>query len=262
LFDSIAQRYDLINWVISAGRVNGWRRKFIRLLKKFTDLNDCKRILDVGAGTGKSAQYLASSLAKQSVNMAEHQDDSNAKKKSTAHIYGVDTSRLMIEKAKRRKYQVKTSFVEGDAMHLPYSDDYFNLVMSSFGLRNFPDYAKSLLEMKRVCKPGGIIAIMEFSQPYKVLRGPVHLYEYHFLWRLAWLFGGKEDAYKYLGRTTRDWMEANDLAYQMRAMGLEEIKIQRLFLGVVAIHIFRKPVKETALKSAPIRRLKIMGYEV
>ncbi|MDR1448198.1 MAG: ubiquinone/menaquinone biosynthesis methyltransferase [Candidatus Ancillula sp.] len=231
-FDTIAKRYDLINAVISLGFVKLWHRRFIKLIKSNIDLTAVYGVLDVACGTGVSTKYLARLL-------------STASSKSV-RIRAFDISKLMVEKAKKKNLQnidnVKVQFSIQDASLIACKDSSQDLICISFGLRNLLDPARSLGEFYRVLKNGKYLAILEFSQPYKIVQPFTRLYIKHIMWRLACLFGGKHSDYVYLANSVDKWYGFRELEYMGNLVGFKTVSTKRFFLGQLAVHIFKKEI--------------------
>jgi len=179
MFDNIAHKYDFLNHILSLGIDILWRKKAIRLLKPYQP----KQMLDIATGTGDFAlEALALNPDK---------------------IIGADISRDMlavgVEKIKKKGHQDKISFQYGDSENLPFETNTFDAITVSFGVRNFEDLEKGLSDMRRVLKPKGAVAIIEFSKPQAF---PIkQLYNFYFkniLPALGKLISKDARAYTYL----------------------------------------------------------------
>jgi demethylmenaquinone methyltransferase/2-methoxy-6-polyprenyl-1,4-benzoquinol methylase len=129
---------------------------------------------------------------------------------------------------------------EADALQLPLADASFDLITVAFGFRNFANYRKGLAELRRVLRPGGMLAILEFSQPPNRFFASFYaFYSKHILPRIGALISGSAEAYKYLPESVRKFPGAELLAEEMRAMGYLDVEFERMTFGVVALHIGR-----------------------
>ena len=156
MFGEIAGRYDLLNHVLSLGIDRSWRRKTVRLVPPQPDGGP---ILDVCTGTGDLAlAYWKASGRK-------------------AQVVGTDFCRPMLalaeQKGRRAGAEGHISWLEADTQQLPFPDDQFQIVCVAFGLRNVSDTDRGLREMARVCRPGGSVAVLEFSTPTLWPLGPL-----------------------------------------------------------------------------------------
>ena len=155
MFGEIAGRYDLLNRVLSLGIDLSWRRKTVRLVPPKPDGGP---ILDVCTGTGDLAlAYWKASGCK-------------------ARIVGTDFCHPMLvlakQKGRRAGAEKQISWLEADTQQLPFPDDMFQIVCVAFGLRNVSDTDRGLAEMARVCRPGGSVAVLEFSHAHALAAGP------------------------------------------------------------------------------------------
>ena len=219
MFSGIAPRYDLLNHLLSFGFDIGWRKKVALETGKI----HCKRILDICTGTGDMAIELCKFW------------------KGKAHIEAVDFSRelLKVGKNKSRKAGLseKITFSEADAESLPYEDEQFDAVTIVFGLRNIHDRLKALKEFYRVTKPGGCFICLEFSLPTNPIFA--RLYSFYLVKLvpvISNLFGSNPDAYRYLGRTIREFPTPLELVSLIKSAGWKDILYYNLTGGIVAIH--------------------------
>ena len=144
MFDTVAEKYDVTNDVLSLGQDRLWRRAVV----KAVDAKPGERILDIAAGTGTSSEPWAD---------------------QEIEVVPADFSLGMLRVGRRRRPDM--AFTAADAMNLPFADESFDVVTMSFGLRNVADAETALREFLRVTKPGGRLLVCEFSQPVnKVFR--------------------------------------------------------------------------------------------
>lgn len=218
MFSGIAGRYDLLNHVLSLNIDRRWRRKVRAELQRI--LNDKTAVvLDVACGTGDLS--------------IELQHD------SAAQIVGTDFCRpmLAIARDKSAAGSFAIPYVEADAMKLSFADDSFDALTIAFGLRNLANFEGGLVELSRVLKPGGEIAILEFSSP--IVPGFRQLFNFYFanvLPRIGGAVSGSRGAYEYLPDSVRKFPDQKDLAALMEQTGFEEVEYQNLTGGIAAIH--------------------------
>jgi len=223
MFSGIANRYDLLNHVLSLGLDSGWRKQVAR---ETGDIN-CNNILDVCTGTGDMAIELCKFW------------------KGKAYIEGLDFSRELIEIGKKKvvkaKLQDRINFTEGNAETLPYNDKQFDAITVTFGLRNIKNRLKALKEFHRVTRPGGCFVCLEFSQPVNPIFSKIYFfYLMNFSPLIARMFGSDPSAYKYLGNTIKDFYSPEKLSLLIESAGWKSVEYRLLAGGIVALHKARK----------------------
>ena len=132
----------------------------------------------------------------------------------------------------------RSPLLEADALRLPIADGSLDLITVAFGFRNFANYEAGLVELRRVLREGGMLAILEFSTPPNA--GIRALYQWYSRMLLPWIGGmisGSRDAYEYLPESVRKFPGAEELARMMEASGFREVRFERMTFGVVAIHV-------------------------
>jgi len=217
MFARISSRYDLLNHLLSANIDKRWRRATIRKLQPL--LPSRARILDVACGTGDL-----------SIEIFEH---------TGAEVIGLDFCRPMLDLAKQKERRI--DLIEGDALGLPFADGTFDAVTIGFGLRNLSSTESGLRELRRVLKPGGWAAILEFSQPTaRGFRALVSFYYARILPRFGGLFSGSRSAYEYLPDSISRFPDQQKLAELMRGAGFEEVSFENLTGGIAALHTGRR----------------------
>ena len=225
MFASIAPRYDLMNHILSLGIDLWWRRRTVKLVPAETDGGP---ILDVCTGTGDLALAYW------------------RKNRPNVTIVGADYCRPMLsiasEKCRREKADDAITLVEADAQHLPFADNAFQIVCVAFGLRNVSDTDRGLQEMTRVCKPGGRVAVLEFSSPTLWPLGPLYRwYFFNVLPRLGQaLARNDKSAYNYLPESVSQFPHGEALAERMRAIGLERVVYTPFTLGIATLYVGHK----------------------
>jgi demethylmenaquinone methyltransferase / 2-methoxy-6-polyprenyl-1,4-benzoquinol methylase len=215
MFGRIAPRYDLANHLLSYNLDRLWRRRTVRRVRAILDRPDA-RVLDICCGTGDLAVAL--------------------RKGGRAQVLASDFCHPMLEAA-ARKLPGGLLF-ESDALRLPVRDGSLDLVTVAFGFRNLTDYDAGLREMRRVLRPGGMAAILEFSQPRNSLFAAVYgFYSRRILPRLGGLITGAPDAYRYLPESIQKFPDALALADAMRRAGFARVSFEYLTGGSVALHL-------------------------
>ena len=217
MFGRIAPRYDLANHLLSGNLDRLWRRRTVQRVRPILDRPDA-RVLDICCGTGDLARAL--------------------QKRAASRVLASDFCHPMLVAA-RRKIPAGVLF-EADALRLPIADASLDLITVAFGFRNLTNYEAGLREMRRVLRPGGMAAILEFSQPRNSLFASV----YHFYSRrvLPWIGGlitGAQDAYRYLPASIQKFPDAPALAAQLRQAGFADVSFEYLTGGSVALHLGR-----------------------
>jgi demethylmenaquinone methyltransferase / 2-methoxy-6-polyprenyl-1,4-benzoquinol methylase len=222
MFDGVAERYDLMNDILSAGQVRLWRRAVARIV----DARPGDRVLDVAAGTGTSALSFTA---------------------TGAECVACDFSLGMLRAGRSRMAGRKQSeagrlgLVGGDALRLPFRDAAFDAVTISFGLRNVASAGAALAEMHRVTRPGGRLVVCEFST---ITIAPLDMlyrrYLTNVLPAIARRTARNPEAYTYLAESITDWPAQRELAGLIEAAGWSAARWRDLSLGVVAVHVARR----------------------
>lgn len=221
MFASVAHRYDLLNHLLSLSIDRYWRRVLRRRL--FGVLPSRRSILDLCTGTGDLALTLAPGSS----------------------VVGCDFCRPMLEigdrKAADRGLEQSVRFVEGDALVLPFSAASFDAVTIAFGLRNLEDYRAGLREMARVIRPGGYLAILEFSIPTLPLLRQLYLFYFtKILPRIGALVSGREGPYSYLPASVREFPAPRVLCRVLREEGFGQARDQGLTLRIATLYLARR----------------------
>ena len=218
MFDAIAERYDLLNRVLSMGIDQRWRRRTVAALQ----LPGEARVLDLATGTGDVALRIARA----------HPD---------AQVTGVDPSEKMLAVGRQKVAAAglagRIILLQGDAEKLDFPDRRFDGVTIAFGIRNVPDRQRALREMARVCRIGGRIAILELSEPGGGVLGALARFHVHTLVPTmgALLSGARE--YRYLQQSIAAFPPAAQFAEQLRSAGLRVLAVQPLTFGVCHLYV-------------------------
>lgn len=217
LFDSIAYRYDLLNHLLSGGIDLYWRRKAINTLRNLQP----KRILDVATGT---ADFALATM-----------------RLSPNEVIGIDISEPMLEigrkKISKRKWNQIIRLENGEAEHIRFDNEYFDVAIVAFGARNFEHLEQGLSEMYRVLRKGGNIIVLEFSKPRTF---PFRQF-YFFYFRYVLPFVGKRisknsEAYQYLPDTVMQFPEGEVFLKKLKDVGFQTVHEQRLTFGIATIY--------------------------
>jgi len=215
MFTQIAPSYDLLNHVLSMQLDRLWRARVARILKPILRRPDAV-VLDLCCGTGDLAMALA--------------------RTGSARVMGADFAHPMLVQAKA-KTAAKIPFLEADALRLPFAHASFDLLTAAFGFRNLANYEDGLREMLRVLKPGGTLAILEFTEPPDGMLGD--LYRWYFrrvLPRIGGMLSGDRDAYTYLPRSVSRFFRPGQLRELMEKVGYTEVSYRVWTMGTVALH--------------------------
>ncbi len=227
MFAAIAGKYDLMNHLLSCQVDRYWRWRAVRLVPP----RDATAILDVCTGTGDLALAYARASRGQVPLVA-------------TDFCGPMLARAR-EKSRLAQWASRIEWIEADTLKLPFPDNTFQIVSVAFGIRNVADTDQGLREMARVCKSGGRVAILEFSQPSW---SPLwRLYGWYFRWLLPrigqYLARNDEGAYDYLPASVAAFPTGEAFAGQMRAAGLTEVRCLPMTLGIVTLYLGHKPVQ-------------------
>lgn len=226
MFTQIAPRYDLLNHLLSIELDRLWRARTAKHLRHILDRPNVL-VLDLCCGTGDLAFALA--------------------KAGKARVIGADFAHTMLVRARRKATgafsrnnefpKAPGPFFEADALKLPFADNSFDLVTTAFGFRNLANYEAGLREIRRVLKPGGVVAILEFAEPPDGWLGDLYRwYFYNVLPRIGGLISGDRAAYAYLPKSVARFFRPPELAALMTAVGYPSVEYRVWTFGTVALH--------------------------
>lgn len=223
-FNEIANHYDLLNTLMSLGRDKSWRRFAV----KCCEIKPGARVLDICCGTG----YLSMELA-QTVGTA-------------GQVTGLDFSENMLAVARHNvadfPLRQVITFMQGNAMELPFADNSFDSATVGWGLRNLPDLRQGVKEMARVVKPGAKVVSLDMGKPSTpVFKQGYWLYFEKLVPLLGKVFAGRKGAYQYLYNSAKEFPPQQELARIFAQCGLAETRYYNLMGGVVAVVEGRKP---------------------
>jgi demethylmenaquinone methyltransferase/2-methoxy-6-polyprenyl-1,4-benzoquinol methylase len=216
VFDSVAQRYDLMNDLMSAGLHRVWKRFTVEQ----SGTRPGERVLDIAGGTGDLAQLFARRVGK------------------TGSVVLTDINAAMLGKGRDRLLDAGNLVpaVQCDGEKLPFANNSFDCVCVGFGLRNMTHKDRALAEMQRVLAPGGRLLVLEFSQVWKPLQPLYDAYSFRILPRIGQWIARDADSYRYLAESIRMHPDQEGLRQMMEQAGLERVTYFNLSAGVVALH--------------------------
>jgi demethylmenaquinone methyltransferase/2-methoxy-6-polyprenyl-1,4-benzoquinol methylase len=231
MFGKIAGHYDLLNHLLSFNLDRRWRARTVERVAGILEKPNA-RVLDLCCGTADILLAL----------------EERARGTARPRILGSDFCHPMLVEARRKIEARKVTngrlgspLFEADALALPLADESLDLITVAFGFRNLANYRQGLVELVRVLKPGGTLAILEFSQPTNPAFASVYgFFSTRVLPRVGGLISGSAEAYSYLPDSIRKFPGAEDLASQMRAAGFTHVEFERMTCGAVALHLARK----------------------
>jgi demethylmenaquinone methyltransferase/2-methoxy-6-polyprenyl-1,4-benzoquinol methylase len=222
-FNTVAQKYDMMNTLLSFGIHHMWKRTAVRTM----GLKSGDRVIDVCGGTGDLAMLAAGAVG------------------SIGQVALVDFSRAMINSGKKKKNHSsigkRIHYIQGDAQQISFQDESFNAAMVGFGIRNVIHMKKAFKEMHRVLRPGGKIMCLEFSQPTSPLFRLV--YDYYSLYVIPFLgksIAGSAQAYTHLPESIRNFPSPDRLSDILKSIGFLNITYKKLTNGIAVIHLAQK----------------------
>ena len=221
MFGQVAPRYDLANHLLSANVDKYWRNHTVKQVADVL-LKPGARVLDLACGTGDLLIAL--------------------ERKAGRGLMGSDFCHPMLTGAssKLTRQDLRSVLVESDALALPFADASLDLITISFGYRNLANYRAGLVEMRRVLRPGGALAILEFTNPPNAAFAAVYnWYSRKVLPVLGGVISGTREAYEYLPASVRKFPEAPELAQMMQEAGFAPVEWEYLTFGIAALHIGR-----------------------
>jgi demethylmenaquinone methyltransferase/2-methoxy-6-polyprenyl-1,4-benzoquinol methylase len=222
MFGRIAPRYDLLNHLLSFNLDKRWRARTVARVAEILDRPDAQA-LDLCCGTGDVLLAL--------------------ERRANRPLLASDFCHPMLVEARRKisTLGLRTPVFEADALALPLAGDSLDLITVAFGFRNLANYQSGLQEMLRVLKPGGVAAILEFSQPpnaaFRALYG---FFSTSILPRIGGIVSGSREAYSYLPESIRKFPGAEQLAEDMCRAGFSRVEFERMTGGAVALHLGHK----------------------
>jgi demethylmenaquinone methyltransferase/2-methoxy-6-polyprenyl-1,4-benzoquinol methylase len=224
VFHSVAEKYDLMNDLMSVGIHRIWKRITIEM----SAVRAGHKVLDIAGGTGDLAAKFAARVGPEGTVVLADINDS---------MLRVGRDRLL-----DRGVVENVRFAQADAQHLPFPDNSFDLVSIAFGLRNVTDKDLALRSMLRVLKPGGRLLILEFSKPQNPLIEKLYDgYSFNLLPKLGQLFARDENSYRYLAESIRMHPDQQTLQSMLDSAGFVNTDYHNMSAGIVALHRGIKP---------------------
>lgn len=219
VFDSVADRYDLMNDLMSGGLHRWWKR----FTAEEANVRRGHTVLDLAGGSGDLALRFARRVG------------------SDGYVVLADINAAMLAKGRARLVDAgvagNVGVAEADAEQLSFADGTFDCVTMAFGLRNVTDKMRALRSMQRVLKPGGKALILEFSKPRAAIQPVYDWYSFNVLPVLGERFAKDEASYRYLAESIRMHPDQAALLEMMRDAGFERCRYHDLSAGIVALHV-------------------------
>ncbi len=220
VFDSVANRYDLMNDVMSVGLHRVWKAFAVRQ----ANVRQGMKVLDIAGGTGDLAKAFAQRAG------------------TSGEVWLTDINGSMLAEGRDRMLDTGLTLplAQCDAEKLPFPSAHFDVVSVAFGLRNMTHKDVALAEMARVLHPGGRLLVLEFSRIWQPL-GPLYdVYSFNVLPWLGKKLAGDSDSYRYLAESIRMHPPQDELAQMMERAGFDQVQWFNLTAGVCALHVGTK----------------------
>ena len=219
-FDTVANRYDFMNSVLSFGIHHLWKRKAVKMLS----LKQGDWVIDVCGGTGDLCLLAAGTV----------------RPSGRVMLYDINWSMIKRSRTKIRRAGSGdcVSVIQGDAESISFRDACFDAAMVGFGVRNLTNMKAGFSEMYRILKPGGRLMCLEFSKPTASLfRWLYDFYSFHIMPLLGWLFVGAKKAYTYLPESIRAFQSPDEITAILKHIGFDVVLQRRLTNGIAVIHV-------------------------
>jgi demethylmenaquinone methyltransferase / 2-methoxy-6-polyprenyl-1,4-benzoquinol methylase len=217
VFDSVAERYDLMNDLMSLGLHRAWKAYAVAV----ADVREGHKVLDLAGGTGDLARAFARKVG------------------AGGLVVHTDINEAMLRRGRDRLLDEGLALptLLCDAEALPFASERFDRVSVAFGLRNMTHKEVALAEMGRVLKPGGRLLVLEFSKVAEPLRKPYDWYSMNVLPRLGKLVAKDAESYRYLAESIRMHPDQATLKAMMKEAGFGHVDVHNMAAGVVALHV-------------------------
>lgn len=219
MFDAVAPRYDLLNHLLSAGIDVRWRRRAVRSL----ELSPGQVLLDLCTGTGD--------LGFEALRVVPG-----------VRVVGVDLAREMLVRGREKsRGDGSIAFLQGDAENIPLPEAAVDGAAVGFGIRNVSSLSRALEEMARTVRPGGRLAVLEFTlPPNALLRAAYRSYFHHVLPRVGGWISGRPEAYRYLPDSVETFPRPEALGGMIESAGFKDVRWSLLSGGIAALHTGRR----------------------
>jgi demethylmenaquinone methyltransferase/2-methoxy-6-polyprenyl-1,4-benzoquinol methylase len=220
MFSAVAPRYDFLNHFLSAGQDIAWRKATAKALRGILERPD-SIVVDLCCGTGDLAFEMERYCA--------------------GKVFGTDFCHPMLTLAKKKALRHLTLFLEADTLALPFADEFLDVATIAFGFRNLASYVSGLREIRRVLKPQGTLAILEFSQVRWPVFGPLfRFYFRHMLPKIGTWIAGVRGPYQYLHDSVSKFPNQEALSALLCAEGFQNVRHVNFTGGVAALHLAEK----------------------
>jgi demethylmenaquinone methyltransferase/2-methoxy-6-polyprenyl-1,4-benzoquinol methylase len=217
VFDSVAQRYDLMNDLLSFGMHRLWKAYTVAV----GNVRAGDKVLDIAGGTGDLARAFAAKVGAQGLVV----------------LTDVNESMLRVGRDRQLDEGLTSPTLTCDAERLPFASGSFDLVTVAFGLRNMTHKDVALTEMARVLRPGGRLLVLEFSKIAAPLRKPYDWYSFHVMPRIGKWVAKDDSSYRYLAESIRMHPDQATLKAMMKDAGFGHVDVHNLAAGAVALHV-------------------------
>lgn len=236
VFNSVADRYDLMNDVMSFGVHRLWKAYYVSQIP----LCPNQRHLDVAGGTGDIAFRLLDRM------------------NNTSRVTVCDVNEKMMEIGKKRtkeRHSERLEWVIGDAENLPFEDASFDSYSVAFGIRNMTHIEKVLREAHRVLRSDGHFSCLEFSHPHSKPLGSIYdAYSFYAIPLFGQFIAGDRKSYQYLVESIRKFPKQEDFAEKIQTVGFRNVAFENLMDGIVAIHSGRKEESKRVVEGSSKER--------
>ncbi|MBT9489722.1 MAG: bifunctional demethylmenaquinone methyltransferase/2-methoxy-6-polyprenyl-1,4-benzoquinol methylase UbiE [Rubrivivax sp.] len=217
VFDSVAQKYDLMNDLLSGGTHRAWKAYTVAV----ANVQPGDRVLDIAGGTGDLARAFARQVGEQ----------------GSVVLSDINEAMLRVGRDRLLDDGLAIPTVVCDAEKLPWADASFDLVSVAFGLRNMTHKEQALQEMCRVLRPGGRLLVLEFSQVAAPLKPLYDFYSFKLMPLIGQWVAKDAESYRYLAESIRMHPDQATLKAMMQAAGFGHVDVHDLGAGVVALHV-------------------------
>jgi demethylmenaquinone methyltransferase/2-methoxy-6-polyprenyl-1,4-benzoquinol methylase len=217
VFDSVAQRYDVMNDLLSFGMHRAWKAYAVAV----AHVRPGDKVLDIAGGTGDLARAFAAKVGARGLVV----------------LTDINESMLRVGRDRLLDDGITSPTLTCDAERLPFAGGSFDLVTVAFGLRNMTHKDAALAEMARVLRPGGRLLVLEFSKIAEPLRKPYDWYSFHVMPRIGKWVARDDSSYRYLAESIRMHPDQATLKAMMKGAGFGHVDVHNLAAGAVALHV-------------------------